>query len=231
MNRKWTLLFALFLSAAGSLAAAQSGVLQGRVLVAGSQVPAATLVENSTDPEECGRVHSLEDFVSMPGGRGLGNVILAVTGVPASSVPVVESERLVIDNRDCRFSPHVAVLTVGATVEALNSDVVLHTTHLYGPTESNISLPFQGSRSSRRVDEPGMIIVKCDVHGWMQAFVRVDTHPYHAVSRADGRFRIEDLPPGQFVLETWHERLGVRRLSVRIVAGRTLDVVIEYPTP
>lgn len=73
-----------------------------------------------------------------------------------------------------------------------------------------------------------MIIVKCDIHGWMQAFVRVDPHPFHAVSDAEGSFRIEGIPPGDYTLEAWHERLGTQELNVNVVAGRTETVAFEF---
>ena len=95
-------------------------------------------------------------------------------------------------------------MIAGSTIEAKNSDAVLHTTHLYGPAEINISLPLQGTTSSRTLESTGIYSVKCDVHGWMQAYIRVDDHPYHAVTDARGNFRIEGVPPGTYTLELWH---------------------------
>ena len=161
--------------------------------------------------------------------RGIGNVILSLSGVPLSEVPPVEPRRLVLDNVGCRFVPHAAVLTVGSTIVAVNSDAILHTAHLYGATEMNVALPHHGSRGARIARDPGMVVVKCDVHAWMQAFIRVDPHPFHAVSDAEGRFRISDIPPGSYELEIWHERLGPLLKPVRIEAGKVLTVDIEYP--
>jgi hypothetical protein len=110
----------------------------------------------------------------------------------------------VLDNRDCRFVPHVAVVTVGSRIEALNSDPLLHTVY-YGAVEANIALPIKGARIARVVERAGMIVVKCDVHGWMQAFLRVDPHPFHAVSAADGTFLIEGIPEGNYRLAAWPE--------------------------
>ena len=222
----------LFLAARALLAAPEGsvsgGTIEGHVVLAGTQVPASTIVPNTTDPEECGETHSLQDLVVDAATRGLANVILAVRGASPPTKPPAPGH-LVIDNRDCRFVPHAAVVTVGSTIEGLNSDMVLHTTHLYGSNEANLALPFAGSRASRRIEEPGMIVVKCDVHGWMQAFVRVDPHPYHVVSAADGSFRISGLPAGSFVLEAWHERLGRLEMPVVIESGRTTIAEIEYP--
>jgi len=120
------------------------------------------------------------------------------------------------------------VLTVGSSLETVNRDPFLHTTHLYGAHEMNIALPARGSHGTRIMRRPGMIVVKCDVHAWMQAFIRVDPHPFHAISDADGRFRIQGVPPGSYVLESWHERLGKQRQSARVEPGTTVHLDIQY---
>jgi len=79
-----------------------------------------------------------------------------------------------------------------------------------------------------KVDEPGMYVVKCDVHGWMQAFIRVDPHPFHSVTDSDGRFRIEGLPPGNYTLELWHEKFGTLARDVRIDDTASTTIEIEY---
>ena len=82
-----------------------------------------------------------------------------------------------------------------------------------------------------KIDRAGMIVIKCDIHGWMQAFIRVDPHPYHAVSDAGGSFRIDNIPPGNYTLEVWHEALGSQQMPVRIESGETEQVAIKYSLP
>ncbi|MBI3263719.1 MAG: hypothetical protein HYZ58_11300 [Acidobacteria bacterium] len=160
--------------------------------------------------------------------RGVQNVIVALTDVPAEKIPPLLPDRLVLDNRQCSFFPHVSVLTTGSAIEATNSDPILHTTHLYGPLEANIALPLKDQRVQRTVESAGLIIVKCDVHGWMQAFVRVDPHPFHDVSASSGAFRVSSVPPGDYTLEAWHEKLGTKRIRVQIRGGETKRVALEY---
>lgn len=183
-----------------------------------------TLVTNTTDPEVCGERQSLRDLVLSEDG-GVQFAIVALLNVAPVASPAQE---LVLDNVGCRFEPHAAVLTVGSTLVATNSDAVLHTTHYYGPSEANISLPVEGMRGVRKLTRPGLYVVKCDIHGWMQAFIRVDEHPYHAVTDASGRFRIEDVPPGRYTLEVWHERLGTLTREVVVSSGVDAEVEIEY---
>ncbi len=204
------------------------GVLTGHVGLAGEEIPQVTRVRNTTEAEVCGLDHTLEDMLIDPKNRGIANVIVALSGVPEERIPPLRDDWLVLDNANCRFVPHASVLTVGGTIETTNSDPILHTTHLYGPLEANIALPASGPGISRTVEKPGMIIVKCDVHSWMQAFVRIDAHPFHAVTDSSGSFRISDIPPGRYALEIWHERLGSQQQAVHIESGKTKRLEITY---
>jgi plastocyanin len=203
-----------------------TGSVEGRILVSG-ETPPSTRVTNTTDPEVCGRSHTLEDLVVSSDG-GVRYAIVSLGGVPEDAIPALEPDDVVIDNTECRFTPHASVATVGSILEAVNDDPVLHTTHLYGPADVNISLPVRGARSTRRLDRPGLYVVKCDIHGWMQAFLRVDPHPFHAVTDDEGRFRIEGVPEGRYTFEVWHEKLGARELPVDVRAGVSSKVTVEY---
>jgi plastocyanin len=203
-----------------------SGAIAGVVRLAG-RPPEPTIVENTTDPHVCGERQRLDDIVVSETG-GLANAIVAVDGAFVEEGSSPAPTKLVLDNRSCRFEPHASVLTTGSTIEATNSDDVLHTTHLYGPTETNFSLPAKGASQSRTLDRAGIYAVKCDLHGWMQAFVRVDDHPFHAVTDGEGRFRIEGVPPGAYRLDAWHERFGTREIQVEVERNETVDVTIEY---
>ncbi len=145
--------------------------------------------------------------------------------------PRAEPEHLVLDNKDCRFEPHAAVLTVGSTIEFTNSDLILHTTHGYFAASFNFALPRKGSRSQYVVRKPGLIQVRCDRHGWMNAFIHVDRHPFHAVTDARGRFRISGVPAGEYTLSAWHERFGPQEASLIVNPGATTTQAFAYPTP
>jgi plastocyanin len=215
----------------GTIAPTPTGSIEGTVQLSGEELPEATHVANTTDPEVCGRGHTLEDLVLSPETRGVRYAIAALGDVPSEAIPRFEPDLVVMDNVDCRFEPHAVAVTLGSTLEALNSDPVLHTTHLYGPADVNISLPVKGARSRRTLHQEGIYVVKCDVHGWMQAFVRVDPHPFHAVSDENGSFRIAGIPAGRYVLEVWHETLGSQETEVLVEDGATASVRIEYPLP
>ena len=233
MRAVGTLLMGLVFGCSGaedSLPRAQDaglGFLTGVIRLSGNGVATPTIVENSTDPEICGRQHTLQDLIVGP-DRGIRYVIAALVDVPQARIPQVVGKPLTIDNRGCRFAPHVSVVTAGTVIEATNSDPVLHTTHLYGAMETNFALPTAGIRVSRVAEGVGMVVIKCDVHGWMQSFLRIDPHPFHAVTDATGTFRINNIPSGDYTLEFWHERLGQAHRSIRIEPAQTTEVTLSY---
>jgi len=210
------------------------GTLEGTVRLAGDGAARPTAVGNTTDPEVCGRTQTLEDLLVEPRSRGVANAIATLVDVPDSVVlPPPTPRRLVIDNRDCRYVPHVSVAALGDTLVALNSDPVFHTTHYYGPVESNVALTRPGQTVPTVAGQVGVITILCDLHGWMKGFVRVDAHRLHDVSDERGRFRIDGLPPGGYTVEVWHERLGTRRVGVEIEAGRAsrVEIALVLPEP
>jgi plastocyanin len=239
MKANWMVVVAVqaVLSCRGSepprrpMAMAATGTIEGVVRLGGHDLPTPTSIENTTDPAVCGRGQTLDDLVVSADNRGIRYAIVALVDVPEAAIPAADPGRLRIDNSGCRFSPHASVATVGSTVEAVNSDPILHTTHLYGPADLNISLPVKGARATRELARPGLYIVKCDIHGWMQAFIRVDPHPFHAVTDAQGSFRIEGVPAGRYRIEVWHEKLGTREVEAEIEEGRTSSLSIEFPSP
>lgn len=205
------------------------GSIEGRVVFTGKTIPHPTVIENGTDPQSCGVEQSFEDLLVSKENRGIQNVILSLANEAFRLKPRPPGGKLVLDNRKCRFDPHVAVLTAGSTVEAINSDAIFHTTHLYsGPSSRNLSLHV-GGKARHVLQRPGFVIVKCDIHGWMKAFIRVDNHPFHAVSDADGKFQIRGIPEGSYTLEVWHEYYGEQKLAVTVRGGKTARLEIKYP--
>ena len=223
------LVLAFHLGAPSALPAQAGGAVEGVVVLGGGSVrPESRRIENTTDPEVCGTVKSLDDLVVSPQG-GLAHVIVALVDVPPElGLERHSARRIVLDNRDCRFEPHVAVLRPEDTLELRNSDATLHTVHWYGPGQGNVALIAGSQPVPRRFDAPGIYQIKCDVHGWMQAFVRVDAHSYHAISDTSGRFRVTDVPPGSFTLEAWHERLGFLRTQVTVRSDEAAVVSLAY---
>jgi hypothetical protein len=81
-------------------------------------------------------------------------------------------------------------------------------------------MPIPGLKLGVPLDEAGPMRLKCDAgHTWMSAWVVVKPHRFAAVTRPDGTFRLEGVPPGRYTVELWHEKLGKKTLPVTVVAG------------
>ncbi|BDG08465.1 carboxypeptidase regulatory-like domain-containing protein [Anaeromyxobacter paludicola] len=201
--------------------AGRSGELRG-VVEYGGPVPRLAPIPVTKDHGTCGESQPDESLVTA-GGR-LANVVVQVKGAPGSPA------RLVLGQDRCRYRPHVLAAPVGSTLAFANGDPVLHNVHGYRvkATAFNLAMPQQGQQSApRKLDRPGPVRVRCDVHGWMGAWV-VATEGPAAVSASDGTFAIAGLPPGNWTVTAWHETLGERTLEVKVPAEGTVTASFRF---
>ncbi len=164
-------------------------------------------------------------------GDKLANVFVYVKDGLGNYIYDAPSESIKLDQHGCRYTPHVFGVRVGQPIEIVNSDPTLHNIHAMpkANAEFNNGQPIQGMKMSHTFDKPEVMVpFKCDVHGWMNAYVGVLDHPYFAVSKADGSFEIKGLPPGTYTIEAWHEKLGATTQSVTIAAKDSKDVNFTF---
>jgi hypothetical protein len=90
-----------------------------------------------------------------------------------------------------------------------------------------------GRSKAVRFDEPGIVRVFCDIHSHMSAFILVFSHRYFAVTDEDGRYRIDNVPPGTYSVVAWHESLPpeTRRISVPDSGDADLNFVLSKRQP
>lgn len=214
LMRKAFLIFAALIFPAGAMA--QSSI-EGRIRFEGPP-PESRMLEVTRDHSVCGREKPDEAVLVLNGG--LANVVVSIDGAPAAPAPPRD---IVVANELCRFVPRITAATVGSNVIVQNRDAILHNTHAYLSDEStffNVAFPLKGVQLRRPLAKPDIMRFECDAgHTWMKAFVHVFAHPFFAVSDAAGRFKIEGLPPGQYVLKAWHEKLGTQTRQIQIAAG------------
>lgn len=206
------------------------GTIQGSVHLTGA-VPHLQPypVTDATQRGACTASVANEELVVGPGGT-LGNAVVWIDGI-TSGAPTRPAE-LTLDQRGCRYTPRVQAASVGSQLTVLSSDATLHNVHARDGARSvfNIAMPAKGMRVRRPLQRPGMVEVKCDAgHTWMHAWIHVFDHPYFAVTAADGRFRIPNVPPGHYTVKIWHERYPVqtRQLDVTAAGTATWDVAFR----
>jgi plastocyanin len=139
-----------------------------------------------------------------------------------------------IDQQNCRYHPHVFGMRVGQKLEILNSDPTLHNIHALpkNNAEFNNGQPLQGMKMDHTFTaKEVMVPFKCDVHGWMNAYVGVLDHPYFATTDKSGAFELKSVPPGTYTIEAWHEKLGPMTQMVTVGAKESKDVNFTFKAP
>ena len=165
-------------------------------------------------------------------GSGLKNVFVYVKDGLGNRRLRTPKTPVVLDQEGCRYMPHVFGVQVGQPLEIRNSDPTLHNVHAVPKIneEFNFGQPIKGMKSTGAFDKPEvMVSFRCDVHGWMNAYASVVTHPFFAVSKNDGTFEIKGLPAGTYTIEAWHERLGTQtqKVTVSAKAGATANFALK----
>ena len=201
-------------------------VLRGRIVFDG-KLPKLPLLK-VTDKQSQGCKHdepmNLADrslLVDKLGGVANVVVTIHVEGIE----PILPKEPIVLDNAGCRFEPHVVVVPLGATLKVHNSDSVPHNVHTYSKRTSPINKAIPAGRSiDLTFKRSEAISVKCDMHAWMQAWVFATDASFVALTGPDGSFSVEGLPPGEYKVKLWHERLGRDSQTITVKAGENSPV-------
>jgi plastocyanin len=212
------------------------GELKGTITIDGVPPPNAA-IRMIADPA-CNKQVQGEQFQETysvgPDGKSLGNVFIYVKdGLGNYSYPA-PTEPVVLDQRQCRYAPHVFGIRIGQPLEVVNSDPTLHNVHAVprDNREFNRGQAITGQKDRFTfTTKEVMVPFKCDVHGWMNAYVGVLDHPFFAVSGADGSFSIKSLPPGTYTIEAWHEKLGTMTQSVTVGAKEAKDLAFTFKVP
>lgn len=192
----------------------------GKVLFEGT-APAPVPIRMDADPvcllqNKDGR--TTEDVIVNPNGT-LKNVFVYVKqGLEGKTFPAPTTP-VTFNQTGCHYEPHVFGIMVNQPFEILNSDGTLHNVHALpkNSKEFNLGMPIQGMKLTQQFTSPEVMVkIKCEVHPWMSAFGGVLSHPFYAVTGDDGTFTIKNLPPGEYVLEAWHEKFGTQTATVKV---------------
>ena len=197
------------------------GTPPGRQEISMDMDPACTIDMKSAPKSEMVIVNAgkLENaFVYVKGG-------LEKYAMPRPSEPVV------INQKGCRYEPHVLGVVAGQPIKILNSDRAEHNVHAVAQNNPqwNLSQMPGAAPLEETFNNPELMMpIVCNQHPWMKMYVNVIGSPFYAVTDAQGRFTISGLPPGDYTIEALHERLGARETKVHLDAKQNAQLNFSF---
>jgi hypothetical protein len=239
---KLTPRFLIIPALAAGLQAAVAGDLTGTVTLSGT-APEAKVNEALTSNPQCGPLHDTPVkivFYKVGANNGLGDVIVKIKGISAKSTGE-SAEPLVLDQKGCEYIPYVCAAQTGQKIIIKTSDPVLHNVHV----DPNPDGP-NASKAKNIAQAPGgapitvsfsaaedFLKIRCDVHPWMFSYVTVVDSPYYAVTDANGKFKIGNVPPGKYTVEAIHRKANLKKPVTKEIEvkadGAVADFTIEVP--
>lgn len=209
--------------------------LVGMITVDG-ELPKPKKIDMTADPVcvELNRGRSETDFVLTNNQQLLNVFVYVKSGEPLKAYRFATPEsEVVLEHRNCRYSPHVLGIRVGQKLSIVNSDPTIHNTHPapklnveWNQTQAAGSEPMV--KAFKHAEQ--FIRINDNHHPWERAYLGVFDHPFFAVSDAFGNYEIRGLPPGRYKLVAWHEAMGEQETEITVAAGenRRLDFTFEF---
>jgi plastocyanin len=131
-----------------------------------------------------------------------------------------------------RFVPHILPVPAGTAVEFPNDDPIYHNVFSLSRTRAfDLGRYPRGSSKSITFNTPGVVQVFCHIHADMSGTILVLDNPFFVIPDADGRYALEGVPPGDYQLVAWHERIHPLSVPVHVQAGHTTTLNLRIPLP
>jgi polysaccharide lyase family 4-like protein len=210
------------------------GTISGTVKWSGA-VPRNIEVPITKDPQICDpdgkKTTDLERLIVGPEG-GVANTVVYLKDVSSGKAFDLPPQRRHLDQKHCRYIPHILLVPKDEMLTMQSSDATLHTVHMDGAASFNLPFPFPDKPTSRPMSTPGVVNLRCNGgHVWMNAEMMVVTHPYYAVTDESGRFEFTDVPPGTYQIVAWHEGWGVvgKEQAFDVLTERKVDRPVFTP--
>ena len=201
------------------------GSIEGQIIYKGP-VQTRKIIPNK-DVEVCGGIRE-EALIEVGPNQEVQNAAVYLVDVAKGKAWPPAAKRPELDNIKCEFVPHVQVIPAGP-LDVVNKDPVLHNSHGYygNRTAFNMAQPNQGQSIPTDLTRAGTVRVDCDAHGWMEGWIYVVDNPYYALTGADGKFSITDVPPGTYKLVAIQSFTGPVEQSVTVASGKPTTLTIE----
>jgi len=191
-----------------------SGTIVGTVKWSGP-LPHLAAYPITKDPAICDpdshKTRDLERLIVSPQG-GVANTVVFLKNISSGKAMEMPEPLRFLDQRHCRYEPHILLVPQSEILKMKSSDATLHTVHMTGAATYNLPFPFPNQVISRPMQSAGLVDLKCNGgHVWMNAELMVVPHPYYVVTDESGRFELNNVPPGSYEIVAWHEGWDVVR--------------------
>ena len=177
---------------------------------------------------------SLAITVQLPDGKPLADAVVTVQAV-GKKLPAAAPVHASMDQMHRMFVPEVIVIPVGSTVVFPNSDSVSHQIYSFSPAKRFQLQLYRGKPYPPELfDQPGVVILGCNIHDWMIGYIDVTDAPFYGTTDAQGSWSV-NLPSGRYEITVWHPRMReegptlVRELSVDATDRATLALQLTKP--
>jgi plastocyanin len=209
--------------ASASRARAVTGRIEGEVVISSALSSRRPRFRIYADPGPGSRPPA-------PETNEIRNVVLYVQNAP--DVDAAPTAHATMRQDDERFMPHVLPIVRGTTVDFPNADDVFHNVFSLSSTHTfDLGRYPKGSAKAVTFEKSGIVQVFCHIHSDMSAVILVLDGPHFAQPATDGRYVIDDVPPGEYTVVGWHERIKPVMRKVRVVAGETTRLDFNIPLP
>ena len=163
-----------------------------------------------------------------PAGRDMPDLLRSVVyleAAPRGAFEASEGGRAVMDQRNEAFAPHVLAITTGTTVDFPNTDKFYHNVFSLSKTKPfDLGRYSAGNSRQVRFDRPGIVRVFCEIHSHMNAFILVFSHPFFTMTDVEGRYRMENVPPGTYGVIAWNEGTSSEARPITVPDGGIADL-------
>ena len=202
----------------------QTYSVKGTVRIKG-EIPKPRKIRMNDVENHCGKLNRGEvdgdDISADPKGFVKWAFVYVKKGLEGKKFDVPKTPTT-IQQQGCRYSPHVAGVMVGQDFVMKSGDPILHLPHVAprNNKEWAFSQAKPGDTKTKQFTAPEVMVrLICDVHPWMEAWIGVLEHPFHAVTEQGGKFEIKGLPPGNYTIEVWHELYAPVTMDVEVGAN------------
>lgn len=207
------------------------------------------------DMDFCGEMIETDVLQIDPASKGVKNVLVYLENIDKGKAP---AEKYLLrmgqseeqpGTRKCLFDDHMFAFVRTAEVAIVNFDNILHNPHFFDHKNAslfNVAMPTPNREVEKKILRAKGVGIhfQCDVHVHMNAWMASLEHPYFAVTDAQGRFEIKDIPPGTYKVVAWHEGYDITKFvssrpsydephvikkDVTVQAGQAAETNFEFP--